>query len=115
MQPFTVPGGETFPASLNIETGNGVLKVGLVINENDKVEQVCVNMGQPILEADAFPSLWMATSVIKVPFEIEGKTYEMTCVSMGNPHAVFFVSDVRSIPLETIGPLIENHSFFPSG
>jgi diaminopimelate epimerase len=110
---FTVPGGATYPASLNIETGNGVLKVGLVINENDNVEQVCVNMGQPILEPRRIPVAMDGASVVKVPFELEGKTYEITCVSMGNPHAVFFVSNVRSIPLEIIGPLIEHHRLFP--
>jgi diaminopimelate epimerase len=110
---FSVPGGVTYPTSLNIETGNGVLRVGLVLKENGKVQQVCVNMGQPILEGRRIPVAIDAAKVINVPFEVEGKTYEMTCVSMGNPHAVFFMRDVRLIPLETIGPLIENHKLFP--
>ena len=110
---FSVPGGITCPASLNIETGNGVLRVGLILKENGKVQQVCVNMGQPILEARRIPVAMDGTKLVNVPFELEGKTYEMTCVSMGNPHAIFFVRDVRSIPLETIGPLIENHRLFP--
>jgi diaminopimelate epimerase len=110
---FSVPGGATYPASLNIETGNGVLKVGLIVNENDKVRQVCVNMGQPILEGRRIPVAMDSEKIVNVPFELEGKKYEMTCVSMGNPHAVFFVNDVRSIPLETIGQIIENHRLFP--
>jgi diaminopimelate epimerase len=111
--PLAVPGGQTYPASLNIETGNGILKVGLIVNERNRVEQVCVNMGEPILEPHRIPVSINGDRVVKVPFEIDGKTYEMTCVSMGNPHAVFFVSNVRSIPLESIGPLIENHRLFP--
>jgi diaminopimelate epimerase len=110
---FSVPGSTTYPASLNIETGNGILKVGLAINENGNVAQVCVNMGQPILEARRIPVSMDGERVVKVPFELEGKTYEMTCVSMGNPHAVFFVRDMRSVPLETVGPLIEHHRLFP--
>jgi diaminopimelate epimerase len=101
---FPVPGGVTYPASLNIETGNGVLRVGLVLKENGKVQQVCVNMGQPILEGRRIPVAIDGEKLVNVPFDVDGKTYEMTCVSMGNPHAVFFVRDVRSIPLETIGP-----------
>ncbi len=110
---FSVPGGVTYPASLNIETGNGILKVGLVFKENGKVQQVCVNMGQPILEGRRIPVAMDGAKLVNVPFEVDGKAYEMTCVSMGNPHAVFFVSNVRSIPLETIGPKIENHNLFP--
>jgi diaminopimelate epimerase len=112
-EPFTVPGGQTYRASLNIETGNGILKVGLITNPNGKVESVCVNMGQPILESKLIPVAIDSENVIKVPFEVEGKTYEMTCVSMGNPHAVFFVRDARQIPLNVIGPIIENHGLFP--
>jgi diaminopimelate epimerase len=110
---FSVPGGATYPASLNIETTSGVLKVGLALSSAGAVEKVCVNMGQPVLEASRIPVMMDGSKVVNVPFELEGKMYEMTCVSMGNPHAVFFVKDVRSIPLEKIGPLIEHHKLFP--
>jgi diaminopimelate epimerase len=110
---FSVPGGATYPASLNIETGNGILKVGLVVNGNDKVQQVCVNMGQPILEGRRIPVAMDGEKLINVPFELEGRTYQMTCVSMGNPHAVFFCNDVAAVELEKIGPKIEHHTLFP--
>jgi diaminopimelate epimerase len=110
---FSVPGGATYPASLNIETGNGVLKVGLVVNGDDKVQQVCVNMGQPIIEGRRIPVAMDGEKLVNVPFELDGKKYEMTCVSMGNPHAVFFCDNVAAIELEKIGPKIEHHTFFP--
>ena len=52
---FSVPGQQSFPASLKVETGNGVLTLGLVIGAGDKVESVCVNMGQPILTPESIP------------------------------------------------------------
>ncbi len=112
--PFPVPGHPPCPTSLNIETGNGVLTVGLVTDDNNKVEKVCVNMGQPILTPKDIPVKLPGEKVIEQPIEIIGQKMLMTCVSMGNPHAVFFCDDVGLIELEKIGPIIENHKLFPS-
>jgi diaminopimelate epimerase len=110
---FSIPGLGTFPSSLQIETGRGVLTVGLDIDEDDIVSRVCVNMGQPILEAPQIPVASNTETVIDQELAIEAQTLSMTCVSMGNPHAVFFCDDLNEIDLPYIGPLIENHELFP--
>jgi diaminopimelate epimerase len=111
---FSVPGQRSFPASLNIETGNGILTVGLVIDDTDKVRKVCVNMGQPILSPQDIPVNLAGEKVVAQPIDVLGRELLMTCVSMGNPHAVFFCDDVRSIELAKLGFAIENHSLFPN-
>lgn len=81
------------------------------------VTRVRVNMGSPILEPDRIPvSLGDGSekkTIINAPIEVKGKQYHMTCVSMGNPHAVIFANDVRNLKLEEIGPVFENHVCFP--
>ena len=111
---YSVPGQMSFPASLNIETGNGILTVGLMIDENDTVRQVCVNMGQPILSPQEIPVDLTGDTVVNQPISILGEDFSMSCVSMGNPHAIFFCDNVDSIELERLGPAIENHSLFPN-
>ncbi len=111
---FSVPGQQSFNASMNVETGRGVLSVGFLIDEGDKVEKVCVNMGQPILVPKDIPVKMDGEKVIEEPIEVLGQELLMTCVSMGNPHAVFFCDDVGLIELEKLGPAIENHSVFPN-
>ncbi len=110
---FSIPGLGTFPTSLRIETGRGVLTLGLELGAGDTVSQVCVNMGQPILEAAQIPVAADAETVIDHTMTIEGQEMSMTCVSMGNPHAVFFCDDLGDIELAHIGPLIEHHDLFP--
>ena len=112
--PFSVPGQQPFPASLSIETGNGILTVGLATDDSNKVQKVCVNMGQPILSARDIPVYLAGVKVVEQPIEILGQELLMTCVSIGNPHAVFFCDDVGSIELDRFGPAIENHSLFPN-
>lgn len=109
---FSIPGLATFPTSLRIETGRGVLTLGLELDEEGLVREVCVNMGQPILEARAIP-VAADDRVIDHILAIEGQELSMTCVSMGNPHAVFFCEDLSDIELAHIGPLIERHELFP--
>ena len=112
--PFEVPGQPPCSHSLKIETGNGILTVGLVTDKNDNVQKVCVNMGQPILIAHDIPVNLPGENVIEEEIEINDKKLLMTCVSMGNPHAIFFCDDVAKIELEEIGPVIENHRLFPN-
>ena len=111
---YSVPGQKSFPASLNIKTGNGILTVGLMIDEKDTVSEVCVNMGQPILVPKEIPVDLPGETVIEQPISIPEQELMMTCVSMGNPHAVFFCDNAGSIELEKIGPAIENHPLFPN-
>lgn len=111
---FSIPGWCSCPASLNIETGNGVLTVGLMTDNDNKVRKVCVNMGQPTLMPKDIPVNFTGQKVVEEPIEICGRKLLMTCVSMGNPHAVFFCEDVDAIELEKLGPVIENHPLFPN-
>ena len=86
------------------------------------VSAVKVNMGSPILKAEEIPVVSEKEEVIDEEIIVEGKAYKMTCVSMGNPHAVFFLDDpesplagmkIEELPLEQIGPSFENHERFP--
>jgi diaminopimelate epimerase len=111
---FTAPGQPPCPASLTIETGNGVLTVGLNLDDDDKVSEVCVNMGQPVFSPADIAVLLPGQKIVEQAIEIEGREWLMTCLSMGNPHAVFFCDDVAAIELERIGPAVENHRLFPN-
>ncbi len=90
------------------------MTVGLSVDENDKVQKVCVNMGRPIFAPAEIPVDLAGEKVVEQPVTIAGKSLSMTCVSMGNPHAVFFCDDVAAVELEKIGPVIENHELFPN-
>ena len=83
--------------------------------EGGKVSTVKVNMGSPILTAGEIPVIARngEDRVIGQDIEVDGSIYQMTCVSMGNPHAVVFVEDAAGLDLEKIGPLFENHALFP--
>jgi diaminopimelate epimerase len=112
--PLAVPDQPPCPASLNIETGSGIKTVGLTIDDNDKVQKGCVNMGQPVLTARDIPVNLPIKEVIEQPMQFLSRAFVMTCVSMGNPHAVFFRNDISSVELEKFGPAIEKHSIFPN-
>jgi len=71
-------------------------------------------MGQPILRPEEIPVNLEGEKVVDYPVEILGHNLTMTCVSMGNPHAVFFCDNVQAIELERFGPATENHSLFPN-
>ena len=88
---------------------------GLITPELQPNGHVRVNMGPPYLEAAQIPTtLGKATSkVINQPLEVAGKTWSVTCVSMGNPHCITFVEDVSAIALAVIGPQFEHHPVFP--
>lgn len=77
------------------------------------VTRVRVNMGSPVLEPGRIPVIADGESVINEPIYVEEQEYSMTCVSMGNPHAVVFAENVADWKLEKIGPLFENHVRFP--
>ena len=86
--------------------------VHLFLREGE-VTAVEVDMGRPILEAARIPVEALASPVLGETIVVGGQNYEMTCVSMGNPHCVVFVPDVEAFPLEKIGPQFESHPRFP--
>ena len=81
--------------------------------ENGKVKTVRVNMGSPIINAKDVPVISDKEKVINEPVVIDGKEYGITCVSMGNPHAITFVDDTDSLKIEKIGPGFEKNEIFP--
>lgn len=97
---------------LKIDTDSGQKVLFLEVKEN-KVARVTVDMGEPILDGPRIP-VAAAGQIINQPLEVDGKSYQVTCVSMGNPHCVTFVDVVASLELEKIGPKFEHHLFFPN-
>ena len=104
--------GLTDKTQISVETLGGIKYLDLTV-EDGKVSLVKVDMGKPELEADLIPIISEREQVIDEPIEVDGKEYHMTGVSMGNPHAVTYVDDVKGLDLEKIGPKFENHERFP--
>lgn len=91
----------------------GKIKYLTLYTENGKVATVRVNMGTPEFTAANIPVISDNGQVLDEEIEVNGQTYRMTCVSMGNPHAVVFVDDVKNLEIEQIGPFFESHERFP--
>ena len=97
---------------ITVETLSGIKTLKLNV-ENGKVKTVRVNMGAPILECDKVPVKYDDEKMINKPVKVDGKTFNITCVSMGNPHAVTFINDTDNLEIEKIGPKFENNDIFP--
>lgn len=104
--------GLTDKTSIRVSTRSGIKQLELTV-EDGKVSQVKVDMGAPILEASRIPVRSGQERVISQPITVQGREFEMTCVSMGNPHCVVPVKDVDGLDLEKIGPCFEHHTCFP--
>lgn len=102
----------TDKTEITLETLSGIKKLQLNI-ENGTVKTIRVDMGQPVIHAADIPVLSETPEFINQPVTVGDKTYMMTCVSMGNPHAVTFVDDLDALDLPRIGPPLENHPVFP--
>lgn len=109
---YVYDNGLTQKRKITVETLSGIKELDLTV-ENGRVSFVTVNMGSPITKPSLIPVLSDKEQIIKEPLMIDGREYEITCVSMGNPHAVVFVDDTDKLPLETLGPLFEHHKIFP--
>lgn len=105
--------GLTDKTRISVETLGGIKYLDLTV-ENGKVALVKVDMGHPILTAEEIPIISEREQVTDEPITVDGKEYRMTGVSMGNPHAVVFVENVKGLDLEEIGPSFENHERFPN-
>ena len=106
--------GLTDHTSISVETLGGIKYLDLTVKDG-KAVLVKVNMGKPELSPEKIPVVSAGEKVVDEPIDVDGQNYRMTCVSMGNPHAVVYVDcDVRNLPLEEIGPKFENHERFPN-
>jgi diaminopimelate epimerase len=108
-----------FMQDLNIPTTDNKYQIqtgaGLIVPQMDVDGQVTVDMGKPFLTAAEIPTTLRDSDhkVVNVPLEVGGKTWNVTTVSMGNPHCMTFVDDVDTIPLAEVGVLFEHHPVFP--
>ncbi|MCD8109175.1 MAG: diaminopimelate epimerase [Clostridiales bacterium] len=104
--------GMTDQTQISIETKSGIKYLDLTIEEG-KVSLVKVNMGAPELKPEHIPVISDGDRIVSEPITVLDREYLMTCVSMGNPHAVVFVDDTETFPVEKLGPYFENHERFP--
>ena len=100
--------------SFSIETLGGVVGVMVTSSQEKATEFITIDMGEPKLLKGMIPMQGdPSTTTIHEPYFIGGKEYHLTCVSMGNPHAILFVENVNEISLEEIGPVFEHAELFP--
>ena len=99
---------------------SGQIKYLQLFLKEGQVNTVRVNMGAPELRPERIPVTVAEAGmplekerIVNAPIIVQGKEYKMTCVSMGNPHAVIFLEDVTNLEIEQIGPYFENHERFP--
>ena len=126
---FVFDKGMTSQKEITVESFGKVKYLTLFTEEADGKEVVTsvrVNMGEPILDAEDIPVIAGASPVVAEPIHIDetdeepdsneypAGCYEMTCVSMGNPHAVVYIDSTDDLDIEEIGPLFENHNRFPN-
>lgn len=104
--------GMTDKTRITIESGGSIKILDLQVKDG-KAVQITVDMGVPETKPELVPVVSEKEAVVAEPVTIGGRDYEMTCVSMGNPHAVVFVEDTKAVEIEKTGPLFENHALFP--
>ncbi len=106
--------GLTDKTELSIISGGQVKYLELAV-EDGKMLTARVNMGKPVLVPAEIPVAMPdgAECAVNTPIMVNGEEYHMTCVSMGNPHAVIFMDDVSGLEIEKLGPCFENHERFP--
>lgn len=115
--------GLTNKTEITVDTQAGIKTLQLTVCDG-KVSKVRVDMGEPVLIPQEIPVkasvLGLADdrreAIVAQPFTVANSSYDITCVSMGNPHCITFIDeDVRSFPLEAVGSLFEKHELFPEG
>lgn len=106
--------GLTTKTTMRVETGAGTIIPEVLLDQQGQVTGVRVDMGEPRLLREQIPMAGLAGErVIDESLEVAGRTYRITCVSMGNPHVMIYCDDVDAIDLDVIGPKIEHHPSFP--
>ena len=109
---FVYDKGLTDKTRITVETRAGIKTLDLTV-EDGKVSLVRVDMGLPNCNTEAIPVRGMGDFVVGRHVNVAGQDWVMTCVSMGNPHAVVWVDEVAGLPLEQLGPRFEHHIMFP--
>jgi len=110
---FAVERGLAAGDTVRVETLAGLREVTLGRNAAGRIVRGTVCMGRPVLTPRDIPVAVEGERAVDVPIDVSGQSLQMTCVSMGNPHAVFYVESVAAWPIETLGPTIERHTCFP--
>ena len=105
--------GMTTKTEISLETNSGIKYLTLYPGADGKIESVKVDMGKAVLVPKEIPVDSPLDRFIAQPVTVDGTEYAMTCVSMGNPHAVVFLPEIDSLDLEKIGPSFEHHPLFP--
>ncbi|MBT3386658.1 MAG: diaminopimelate epimerase [Desulfobacula sp.] len=98
---------------IRVDTKAGTIIPEVIADNNDHIQSVRVDMGEPVLFCRDIPFESYNEKAIDEPLTIKDKTYHITTISMGNPHAVLFVDDLEKADVKAIGPLIETHDRFP--
>ena len=98
--------------NISVSTKSGIKYLDLTVRDG-KVALVRVNMGSPVLTASQIPVVSSTEEMINAPLKVNGETYYITAVSMGNPHAIVYMTDVGHLDIGEIGPYFENHMAFP--
>lgn len=109
---FVYDNGLTDKKEITLETLAGIKYITL-LDGDAKARKVKVDMGEPILDPELIPVRAAEEPVLNYPLDIEGKIWKITCVSMGNPHAVVFTNGINNLDLPLIGPKFEKHPIFP--
>lgn len=109
---FVYEQGYTQKDKITLETKAGTKTLQL-FPVNGKIEKVRVDMGEPELIASKIPVKWKNDQLINEFIDFGEKKYAVTCVSMGNPHAVIFTEKIDQLDIKNIGSVIENHPMFP--
>lgn len=109
---YVYDNGLTDQTEISVISGGAVKYLKLTVKDG-KVQKVRVNMGEPILKPDEIPVVGEGDKLVAAPIVVDNQVYEMTCVSMGNPHAVVFMNGVDDLKIEEIGPKFERHERFP--
>ena len=109
---YVYDNGLTDKTEISVISGGAVKYLKLTV-EAGKVKKVRVNMGEPILKPELIPVTGGGERLVASPIVIDNQIYEMTCVSMGNPHAVVFMEGIDTLKIEEIGPKFEKHERFP--
>lgn len=109
---YVYESGMTGKSSFDVETLSGIRHLTLQV-QDDQVKTLCVDMGTPRLNAHSIPILCEKDLVLNDSIFVQGKEYRMTGISMGNPHAVVFVDDVKNFPVSKVGSAFEMHPRFP--